>query len=66
MVENERTMCRLNDDGTITVALIRTIPQPRGPIADYSKLEADTLTLMRAHAAQFMFPFRRTPIDLDG
>jgi len=59
MVENERTMCRPNADGTMTVALIRTIPMPDGPIAHDRTLESDTLDLMRRHAARFTFPTRK-------
>lgn len=59
MVENERTMCRINDDGTITVAIIRTIEAPAGPVAKDRTLESDTLDLLRRHAAAFMFPFAK-------
>lgn len=57
MIENERTMCRLNDDGTVTVVIVRTIDQPQGPIARDRTLESDTLDLIKRHAAKFMFPF---------
>ncbi len=67
MVENERTMVRLNDDGTVTVAIVRTIPRPDGPIAKDRSLESDTLDLIRRHATAFCFPFasrkRRTDRD---
>jgi hypothetical protein len=59
MVENERTMVRLNDDGTATVCLIRTIARPLGPIAKDLALEADTRLIMTRHAAAFMFPFAK-------
>jgi len=67
MVENDRTMCRLNDDGTITVSIIRTIQQPEGPIAKDRSLESDTLDLIRRHATAFMFPFaaRKRKTDRD-
>lgn len=56
MVENDRTMTRLNDDGTVTVALVRTIPAPSGPIRDQmTTLEDETLEIMRRHAARFVF-----------
>ena len=57
MVENERNMFRINDDGTMTIAIVRTIPTPAGPIARDRTLESDTLDLFRRHAAKHMFPF---------
>ena len=66
MVEHDRTMCRLNDDGTITVAVVRTIPAPDGPIAKDRSLESDTLDLMRRHATAFLFPLaKRKRTDRD-
>lgn len=59
MVENERTMCRPNDDGTMTVVIVRTVPMPEGPIASDRTLESDTLEIIRRHAAKFTFPTRK-------
>lgn len=64
--ERDRTMTRLNDDGTVTVAIVRTIPLPEGPVAKDRKLESATLDLIRRHAAAFMFPFaKRKRTDRD-
>ena len=56
MVENDRTMCRINDDGTVTVGLVRTVPMPDGPTGRDITIESDTLEIMLRHAARFMFP----------
>ena len=60
-------MCRLNDDGTITVAIVRTIETPAGPIAKDRSLESDTLALIKRHASAFLYPLanRRRLTDRD-
>ncbi len=64
MIENERTMCRVNDDGTMTIVIVRTIPIPTGPVARDRTLEDDTLALIRRHAAAYLFPrAKRTGTD---
>lgn len=58
MPEHDRVMCKLNDDGTTTVLIVRTVPTPAGPTNDRT-LDADTMDIARRHAAAFMFPYVR-------
>ena len=61
-LEHDRTMCRPNGDGTMTVVIVRTVPMPTGPVHEPlcgAVLDNDTMDLVRRHAARFMYPHAR-------
>lgn len=55
-IERDRDMVKMNEDGTVTVVVVRTFNRPSGPVADHRSLEDDLLAVLRRKAAQFVYP----------